>query len=141
MLGRNLRRFRRDRASVIWGFVFAAFLLAALLAPWVAPHDPAAGSLLRRLQSPAWMEGGEWAYPLGCDALGRDILSRIVYGARVSIVIGVAVVALATAIGIALGLAAGYLRGWTDIAVSRVVDILLGFPYLIFAIALMAMMR
>jgi ABC-type dipeptide/oligopeptide/nickel transport system permease subunit len=86
------------------------------------------------------MEGGDWAYPLGCDALGRDILSRIIYGARISMLIGFVVVAVATTIGIVAGLAAGYLRGWVDIVISRIVDILLGFPYLIFAIALMAMM-
>jgi ABC-type dipeptide/oligopeptide/nickel transport system permease subunit len=77
---------------------------------------------------------------LGCDALGRDILSRMIYGARVSIFIGATVVFVATTIGILAGLAAGYLRGWTDIVISRLVDILLAFPYLIFAIGLMAMM-
>ena len=119
----------------------SSFVLAAAAAPWIAPHDPYETDLLRRLQPPAWLEGGEWAYLLGCDALGRDILSRIVYGARVSIFIGVVVVALATGHRHRCsGLLAGYLRGWTDIAISRVVDILLGFPYLIFAIALMAMM-
>ena len=140
MLGRNLRRFRRDRASVIWGFVFAAFLLAALLAPWLAPHDPAAGSLLRRLQSPAWMEGGEWAYPLGCDALGRDILSRLLYGARVSISIGVVVALLAACFGTMMGLLAGFAGGVVDAVISRIVDVLFAFPLLIFAIGLMGMM-
>ena len=86
------------------------------------------------------MEGGDWAYPLGCDGLGRDILSRIIYGARISIFIGVAVIILATGVGILAGLAAGYFRGWVDVVIGRVVDILLGFPYLIFAIGLMAMM-
>jgi ABC-type dipeptide/oligopeptide/nickel transport system permease subunit len=117
-----------------------AFLLMAVFAPLIAPHDPAATDLFRRLQPPAWMEGGERSFPLGCDTLGRDILSRIIYGARVSIFIGVVVVLLATAIGIAAGLSAGYLRGWVDRVVSGLSDILLGFPYLIFAVGLMAMM-
>jgi ABC-type dipeptide/oligopeptide/nickel transport system permease subunit len=86
------------------------------------------------------VEGGEWSYLLGCDALGRDILSRIIYGSRISIFIGATVVLVATTIGILAGLAAGYLRGWIDTIISRLVDILLGFPYLIFAIGLMAMM-
>jgi ABC-type dipeptide/oligopeptide/nickel transport system permease subunit len=85
------------------------------------------------------MPGGEWSFLLGCDALGRDILSRIIYGARISIFIGAAVILVATTVGILAGLAAGYLRGWTDVVISRLVDILLGFPYLIFAIALIAM--
>ncbi|OJY65728.1 MAG: peptide ABC transporter permease [Rhodospirillales bacterium 70-18] len=117
-----------------------AFVLMAAAAPLLAPHDPAATDLFRRLQPPGWMAEGDWAYPLGCDALGRDILSRIIYGARVSIFIGVVVVLIATAIGIAAGLAAGYLRGWVDRVVSGLIDILLGFPYLIFAVGLMAMM-
>ena len=116
------------------------FLLIAAFAPLVAPQDPAATDLMRRLQPPAWMEGGEWDFPLGCDGLGRDILSRIIFGARVSIFVGVIVVVIATMIGIAAGLVCGYFRGWTDRLVSGLVDILLGFPYLIFAVGLMAMM-
>jgi len=119
--------------------IIALFVLMALFAPLLAPHDPTEADLFRRLQPPFWLEGGELAYPLGCDGLGRDILSRIIYGARVSIVIGVVVVLLATAVGVLAGLAAGYLRGWADAAISGLVDILLGFPYLIFAIGLMAM--
>ena len=136
----SLQRFVADRFSTTAGIVVVAFVLMALLAPWLAPHDPYESDLLRRLQPPAWMDGGEWSFVLGCDALGRDILSRIIYGSRVSITIGVAVVLIATVVGTVLGLAAGYMRGWIDIGISRVIDILLGFPYLIFAIALMAMM-
>lgn len=116
------------------------FVLMAAAAPLLAPHDPADTDLLRRLQPPAWMEDGDWSFPLGCDALGRDLLSRIIYGARISIFIGVVVVAIATVIGTIAGLAAGYLRGWVDRVISGLVDILLGFPYLIFAVGLMAMM-
>src|SRR3546814_6089758 len=102
----------------------------AVAAPLIAPHDPYETDLFRRLRPPAWMEGGEWSFLLGCDALGRDILSRIIYGARISIFIGAAVILVATTIGTLAGLAAGYLRGWTDVVISRLVDILLGFPYL-----------
>jgi ABC-type dipeptide/oligopeptide/nickel transport system permease subunit len=137
---RNMRTFADNRLALVSAIVVLLFIVLALAAPLIAPHDPNATDLFRRLQPPAWIEGGDWAHPLGCDALGRDILSRIIYGARISIFIGTAVILVATTIGILAGLAAGYLRGWVDTAISRVVDILLAFPYLIFAIGLMAMM-
>jgi ABC-type dipeptide/oligopeptide/nickel transport system permease subunit len=137
---RNFRLFLSSRLSTVSAAVVLIFVVLAVAAPLFAPHDPTETDLFRRLQPPAWMVGGEWAYLLGCDSLGRDILSRIIYGARISIFIGVVVILLATCIGILAGLAAGYLRGWTDVVISRLVDILLGFPYLIFAIALIAMM-
>jgi ABC-type dipeptide/oligopeptide/nickel transport system permease subunit len=139
-IAQDLRRLAADPAATIGTAVILAFALMALLAPLLAPHDPYEPDLLRRLQPPAWMPGGELAFPLGCDALGRDIVSRIIYGARVSLAIGLLVVLFGTTIGVLAGLAAGYLRGWVDIAISRLVDVLLGFPYLIFAIGLMAMM-
>ncbi|PKO61327.1 MAG: peptide ABC transporter permease [Betaproteobacteria bacterium HGW-Betaproteobacteria-18] len=134
------RRFTQNRFAMAASAVVLLFLLMAIFAPWIAPQDPNDSDLLRRLQAPVWMEGGEWAYPLGCDALGRDLLSRIIYGSRVSIFIGCAVIFIATAIGVVAGLLSGYLRGWVDTMISRVVDILLAFPYLLFAIGLMAMM-
>ena len=137
---RNIRLFLSSRLSTMATVVVLAFIVLAVAAPLFAPQDPNDTDLFRRLQPPVWLAGGEWAYVLGCDALGRDILSRIIYGARVSIFIGVVVIFMATCIGILAGLAAGYLRGWTDVVISRLVDILLGFPYLIFAIALIAMM-
>ena len=136
----GLERFARNRTAVAAAAVVVLFVLAALLAPWIAPHDPAEADLFRRLQPPAWQAGGEWAFPLGCDGLGRDILSRLLFGARVSLMVAALVIGIAAVIGTLLGLAAGYLRGWTDTVISRLVDTLLGFPYLIFAIGLMAMM-
>ena len=137
---RNLENFTENRLALASAVLVLIFVLMAIFAPWIAPHDPNETDLFRRLQPPAWLPGGEWSYLLGCDGLGRDILSRIIYGSRISIFIGTAVILVATTIGIVAGLAAGYLRGWVDIAISRLVDILLGFPYLIFAIGLMAMM-
>lgn len=133
-------RFLDNRLAVACALVVLAMVVLAIGAPWFAPHDPDETDLLRRLQPPVWLEGGEWAFPLGCDALGRDLLSRLIYGARVSISVGAIVILFATAVGIIAGLLAGYLRGWADTLISRFVDILLGFPYLIFAIGLMAMM-
>ncbi|MDP1529654.1 ABC transporter permease [Rhodoferax sp.] len=134
------RRFTQNRFAMAASAVVLLFLLMAIFAPWIAPQDPNDSDLMRRLQAPVWMEGGEWAYPLGCDALGRDLLSRIIFGSRVSIFIGAAVIFIATAVGVVAGLLSGYLRGWVDTVISRVVDILLAFPYLLFAIGLMAMM-
>lgn len=137
---RNLSNFAVNRLAMACGLIVVLFAVMAVFAPWIAPHDPNETDLFRRLQPPAWIAGGEWSFVLGCDALGRDILSRIIYGARISIFIGLAVILVATTVGILAGLAAGYLRGWVDVVISRLVDILLGFPYLIFAIGLMAMM-
>jgi ABC-type dipeptide/oligopeptide/nickel transport system permease subunit len=139
-LALGLARFARNRTALGAAVVVVLFVVAAILAPWIAPHDPADADLFRRLQPPAWEEGGDWAFPLGCDSLGRDILSRLLHGARVSLAVAALVIGIAAVIGTLLGLAAGYLRGWTDTVISRLVDTLLGFPYLIFAIGLMAMM-
>ncbi|WP_127902291.1 ABC transporter permease [Solirhodobacter olei] len=140
LLLRNLAVFAENRLAAGSAILVLIFVALALFAPLIAPQDPNATDLFRRLQPPAWQAGGDWAHVLGCDALGRDILSRIIYGSRVSMLVGATVVFIATSIGILAGLAAGYLGGWVDTIISRTVDILLGFPYLIFAIGLMAMM-
>ena len=140
LFARNLARFSRDRFALLASALLALFVVLAIFAPLITPHDPYDSDLLRRLQPPVWIDGGDWSYPLGCDALGRDILSRIIYGARISIFVGVAVVLLAAIVGTLAGLAAGYFGGAVDVVVSRVVDVLLAFPYLIFAIGLMGMM-
>lgn len=137
--GQAWRRALRNRSAVGAAAVIVLACCAAIFAPWIAPHPIDDTDLLRRLQPPAWMEGGEWAFPFGCDGLGRDILSRLIFGARVSISIGLLVVALAVGIGTTAGLAAGYLRGAVDTLLSRLAEILLAFPYLIFAVGLMAM--
>lgn len=136
----NFRLFLSDNYGVFFATVFTLFVLMAIFAPWIAPHDPNAGSLLRRLQPPAWLPGGDWSYVFGADALGRDILSRLIYGARASIFIGVVVVLLSAAIGTFLGLLSGFMGGIVDAVISRIVDVLLAFPLLIFAIGLMGMM-
>jgi ABC-type dipeptide/oligopeptide/nickel transport system permease subunit len=139
-LALGLRRFRRDWLSTACAAMVAVIAVLAIFAPVIAPDDPADSDLLRRLQPPAWMEGGDWKFFLGCDALGRDMVSRLLYGARISLAVGFSVVAASTMAGIALGLVAGYVRGRLDAVLSRVADILLGFPYLVFAIGLMGMM-
>jgi ABC-type dipeptide/oligopeptide/nickel transport system permease subunit len=92
------------------------------------------------LLPPAWMEGGSWSYPLGTDALGRDILSRLIYGARFSLFIGVVVVTLSVSVGVVVGLIAGFFRGWVDTAIMRVMDVILAFPSLLLALVLVAIL-
>ncbi|MFQ6042816.1 MAG: ABC transporter permease [Candidatus Poribacteria bacterium] len=131
-------RFKRNRFAVLGIMVVIGYILMAISAPFISPHNPNEGDLSRRLKPPFFLKSGNWRYPLGCDHLGRDILSRIIYGSRISIFIGVAVVAASAAIGTLFGLLAGYYGGRLDGIVCMVVDILLAFPFLIFAIALMA---
>jgi ABC-type dipeptide/oligopeptide/nickel transport system permease subunit len=133
------RQLLHNRPAAVAAVGIAAFAVAALAAPQLAPHDPEAGDLAQRLLPPVW-SGGQWSYPLGCDQHGRDVLSRLLYGARVTTFIGLIVVSASAAIGTGLGLLAGYLGRWWDRLVCWVVDTLLAFPYLVFAIGLMAML-
>ncbi|MCD4720432.1 MAG: ABC transporter permease [Desulfobacula sp.] len=136
----SIKNFLGNHLAVLATAIVIFAIILSIFSPYFAPHDPNKTNLFLRLQAPAWMEGGNWSHPLGADHLGRDILSRIIYGTRVSIIVGFSVIFIATAIGILLGLMAGYLKGKFDLVISTIVDILLGFPYLIFAIALMAAM-
>jgi ABC-type dipeptide/oligopeptide/nickel transport system permease subunit len=118
--------------------VLGVVAVAAVLAPWITPHGYAEQDLVKSLQPPAWLAGGEWAYPLGTDRLGRDLMSRLIFGARISMAVAVLSVALGGGLGTLLGLAAGYFGGWVDRAVSRLIDIQLSFPAVFLAIAIMA---
>src|SRR5262249_34527690 len=104
--------------------------------PFLQLADPLEQSLRARFQPPVWVEGGTWAHPLGTDRLGRDMLSRIVWGARVSLAAGVVTVLLATAVGAAVGLVAGYYRGRVDGVVMRATDATLSFPVILLALIL-----
>jgi len=119
--------------------ILALFVLVALLAPWLAPHDPEIGRLVMRFRPPAWAEGGSLGHLLGTDHQGRDVLSRLIFGARVSLAVAVAAVLVAGVLGTALGLLAGYFRGWVDQLISRVIDAWLALPSLVFAIFLSAL--
>ncbi|MEW5717945.1 MAG: ABC transporter permease, partial [Chloroflexota bacterium] len=123
---------------LLGGIVVAAFILAAIFADQVTIHNPTRGSLLLRFEPPAWEAEGNWKYPLGTDDQGRDLLTRIIYGTRVSLAVGLLSVAISVIVGTALGALAGYYRGWLDEILSRFADLLLAFPFLIFAIGVMA---
>jgi peptide/nickel transport system permease protein len=118
--------------------VILAFILMAIFAPQIAPHDPAIGDLMVRLEPPFWEPGGSLTYPLGTDVQGRDVLSRIIFGSRVSLLVGFLSVSISVIIGTFLGAIAGYYRGRLDDLLSRFADLLMAFPFLIFAIGMMA---
>jgi len=125
---------RRPSFRAVFGLtVLVLMSSAALLAPQIAPWDPARQMLIKRLRPPAWQARGLREHPLGTDHLGRDILSRILYGGRISLGVGLSAVTLAALIGVTLGLLAGFYGGRTDAVVMRVVDVFLAIPYILLA--------
>ena len=136
----TLRRLLRLR----WGLAATGILLlivaSAALAPWISPHDPLAVNIRHRLAPPAWMEGGNLENVLGTDQVGRDLLSRMIYGGRVSLVSGVTAVLLSATIGVLLGLAAGYFGGSTDWTIMTVINVMLTFPFVLLALAVIAVL-
>jgi peptide/nickel transport system permease protein len=123
-------------APIAGAAIGAIVLLCAILAPLIAPHDPNAQALALAQKPPMWLAGGERGYVLGTDDLGRDILSRIIWGARVALIVGFSVVAIGGTIGVALGLTAGYVGGFVDDVIARFADIQLAFPLVLLAIAI-----
>ncbi|SCB62080.1 dipeptide transport system permease protein [Rhizobium aethiopicum] len=132
--------FSRNKGAVIGLVVFVIILVVAIFAPVFAPHAPNEQNREVLLAVPAWMEAGSASYPLGTDAVGRDILSRLIYGARFSLFIGVVVVTLSVICGVLIGLVAGYFRGKIDTAIMRLMDIILAFPSLLLALVLVAVL-
>jgi peptide/nickel transport system permease protein len=124
-----LRRLVRHRSAMVGLALTILLVVVALTAQWIAPHDPLRQDLVRALQPPSLRN------PLGTDEFGRDILSRILFGARISIQVGVLVVVLSGTIGVVLGVVAGYFEGWVDQVISRAIEILLAFPALLLTIA------
>jgi dipeptide transport system permease protein len=132
--------FSQNTGAVIGLVVFVLLVLIALFAPWIAPHDPARIYNGSFLVPPAWQEGGDARFIFGTDAIGRDILSRLMHGARYSLLIGAVVVAISLTGGIVLGLLAGYFRGWVDTLIMRVMDIILAFPSLLLALVMVTVL-
>lgn len=132
----------RPLGARLWlsGGWLTLLVLGALLAPWIAPHDPLAQDLFAGRLPPFWQEGAQPGYWLGTDSLGRDVFSRMLYGARLALVVAVIAGTLTCLIGATLGLIAGYYRGWADIIISRIVDIWMAFPPVLFAILLIAVL-
>ncbi|OAK58607.1 peptide transporter [Variovorax paradoxus] len=132
--------FSANRGAVIGLATIVFLLLVALFAPWIAPHAPNETNSAVFLLPPAWQQGGSMSYLLGTDAIGRDILSRLMHGARLSLSIGVAVVAISVVAGVVLGLIAGFFRGVLEIAIMRLMDIVLTLPSLLLAIVIVAIL-
>jgi peptide/nickel transport system permease protein len=138
--GALLRRRVFGHAGLLIGAgVLAAVVFMALAAPLLAPYDPYDQDLARRLIPPIWHGEGTWAHPLGTDMLGRDYLSRVIYGARISLLIGFAVMLISGLIGAALGIAAGYFGGKVDLVVTYLITVRLALPVILVALAVVAL--
>lgn len=132
------RRLRRNKALLAGGGILLIITLIALFAPWISPHDPYFQDLAYRTAPPVWYAKGTWLHPLGTDQLGRDYLSRLFYGARISLLIGASVALISGLIGTAMGMAAGYFGGKVDMAVSFLVTTRLSMPVILVALATVA---
>lgn len=142
MLRRSTKEFflelLRHPTALIGGIIVLLYIFAAIFAPQITSHDPSVGDLHDRLLAPAWEAGGSWKFPLGTDDQGRDLLTRIIFGARISLLVGGLSVSISVLVGGTLGALAGYYRGKFDSIISRFADLLLAFPFLIFALGVMA---
>ena len=140
--GRNSLNFLRELwgqpSAMLGAVVVVLFVLMAIFASQIAPYDPTRGKLRNRLLPPVWQEGSNPEFLLGTDVQGRDLLSRIIYGARISLQVGALAVSISMLVGTVLGALSGYYRGRVDALISRFADLLLAFPFLIFAIGMMA---
>ncbi|MQA82916.1 MAG: ABC transporter permease subunit [Streptosporangiales bacterium] len=129
-----LRALTRNRAALAGVAILVVFAVLAVTAPLLTPYDPTRQVLASAFQGPSW------SHPLGTDGLGRDILARIMYGGRYTLMIGVLSVSIATGVGVPLGLASGYLGGWVDLVIQRIADIMLAFNPFLLALALVAVL-
>ena len=132
LAGDAWRRFYRNRLALVGLAIVGVLLATALLAPWLAPYDPGKQSLVEKRTRP----GGKYA--LGADEFGRDILSRVIHGTRVALLVGTLSVTIALGLGLVLGSVAGFVGGWADAAIMRAIEVLLAFPYLLLAIAVVS---
>ena len=139
-LRRALKQLRRSPVGMIGTFMVASVVLVALFAPLLAPHDPAQHNRRERFTPPMWMEGGSPTNVLGTDQLGRDVLSRLLYGSRISVAVGVASVVIGGALGAIFGLLAGLYGGRVDTAISRLIDTFLALPFLILVLAVIGIL-
>lgn len=133
-----MARARRLGAGLVGAAVLIVLAMVAIVAPVIAPHDPYSGNLSDILLPPAWMDGGQASHLLGTDKLGRDVLSRLMFGSRISLLVGLSAAAIAATIGVPLGLLAGYLGGIIDAGIAALLNILLGFPFILLALLIAA---
>jgi peptide/nickel transport system permease protein len=139
--GRRLwRKFTRNPIGVIGGIILLTVIIGAVFADYVAPHEPNRQRLIARFKPPFWADDGSMTYPLGTDNVGRDIWSRIIHGSRISLIVGISAVGVSMLIGVTLGLASGFWGGRIDATIMALVDIMLAFPQLILAFAMVAVL-
>jgi ABC-type dipeptide/oligopeptide/nickel transport system permease subunit len=138
--GAGWRRLWRLKWGMGGAAIFLAIVLSAVFAPWIAPHDPLVVDIRHRMGPPAWMEGGTREHVLGTDQIGRDLLSRVIWGGRVSLVVGVTAVLLSSTIGILFGLAAGYFGARLDWSIMTFINVMLTFPFVLLALAVIAVL-
>jgi ABC-type dipeptide/oligopeptide/nickel transport system permease subunit len=137
---RSLRRLWRLKWGVAAAVVMFLIVIGTLAAPWLAPYSPVEVDIRHRLGPPAWMHGGTTEHWLGTDQIGRDLLSRMIYGGRVSLLIGVSAVLVSSTIGVLLGLGAGYFGAKTDWIIMTLVNVMLTFPFVLLALAVIAVL-
>jgi ABC-type dipeptide/oligopeptide/nickel transport system permease subunit len=137
---KTLRRLGKMRVGVANGVILLVIVLIAIFAPLVAPHDPYEGELIERLKPPVWMDGGTWTYVLGTDQVGRDTLSRLIYGAQISLAAGFLAMVISVLIGVPLGVIAGYSGKVADSVISTVVNIMLTFPFVLLALTVISVL-
>ncbi|MFV0423700.1 nickel transporter permease [Oleidesulfovibrio sp.] len=131
-------RLHKNRTAMAGLIIVGFFIFLALLGPFIAPHDPLEQSLYSKLKPPVWDAKGSITHFLGTDDFGRDLLSRLIYGAQISMLVGVVSVSISLFFGTIAGAIAGFYRGWTDIVIMRIMDILLAFPSILLAIVIVA---
>jgi peptide/nickel transport system permease protein/dipeptide transport system permease protein len=134
----QIEKLFKNRTAVVGLIIISIFALAALLAPVISPYDPNENALYDQLKQPAWHSEGSTKNLLGTDDLGRDMLSRLIYGARVSLTLGIVSVGIAFLCGSILGAISGYYKGWPDNLIMRLMDIILAFPHILLAIVIVA---
>ncbi|MFN8484255.1 MAG: ABC transporter permease [Anaerolineae bacterium] len=139
-LPRWVFRLRQSPVGLIGLTIIVFVVLIAILAPVISPHDPTRLQLGKRLLPPFWIEGSDPAYVLGTDQLGRDMLSRLIWGSRISVVVGIAAVAIAAVIGVTLGLISGFFGGWMDTLISRGIDSFMSIPFIVLALAVVSVL-
>jgi ABC-type dipeptide/oligopeptide/nickel transport system permease subunit len=135
---RVMRKLVAHRAAMLGGVIISAVILVSVFAPWIAPQDPLALDPGRRLLPPVWMEGGAWAYPLGTDHVGRDLLSRLIYGSRISMLVGLSAVTISATIGVLLGLISGFYGGPIERVILWMADVQIAFPFYLLVISIVA---
>jgi peptide/nickel transport system permease protein len=139
-MNKTLKMLIKRKTALIGAIIVSIVIISALLAPFISPHDPNASDLSKRLLPPSWEEKGVQEHFLGTDHLGRDILSRIIYGTRISLIVGIITVLISGIFGTILGLIGGYYRGFIDSFLMRLTEIQLAFPFILLALAIMAVL-